>query len=263
MRLSTLIGGSFLSLALPFMAASQPAHGNAHARRHNEIAQRARGDVSSHLYKRFSGIRFTFYDVGLGACGKWNQPDDFIVALSAINWGDGYPGPQCFKSITISYGGKTAQATIMDECMGCPDHGLDFSRGLFNHFASEDAGVITGEWWFNDGSGGGEAPPPPKPTPSSTPPPPPPPETTSTFSSSWSEPPPPPPTTSSTPSTSSTPTSTSHSTSSSSSSVKPSSTSSSVIPTPTPTGPNNLSVINQAVIGLGALAVAGGVAAAN
>jgi hypothetical protein len=37
------------------------------------------------------------------------------VALNVEQYGSGYPGPQCFKSITIQYGGKTAQATIMDE----------------------------------------------------------------------------------------------------------------------------------------------------
>lgn len=41
--------------------------------------------------------------------------DDKIVALNVAQYGGGYPGPYCFKSITIWYGGKTAQATIMDK----------------------------------------------------------------------------------------------------------------------------------------------------
>src|SRR5947209_5246715 len=40
---------------------------------------------------------------------------DEIVALNVNQYGGGYPGPECFKSITITVGGKTAQATIMDE----------------------------------------------------------------------------------------------------------------------------------------------------
>ena len=52
---------------------------------------------------------------GLGACGKVNKPSDFIVALNQAQFGSGYPGPHCFETITITYGGKTAQATIMDE----------------------------------------------------------------------------------------------------------------------------------------------------
>ncbi|KAH7912136.1 plant expansin [Hygrophoropsis aurantiaca] len=150
MRLSGIFG--FLSISLPLIAAAE--HGHHWSRRHGEIAHRARGDVDIHK-RAFSNSRFTFYDVGLGACGKYNSPGDFIVALNVHQYGGGYPGPQCFKSITISFGGKTAQATIMDECMGCPYGGLDFSRGLFDYFSSESAGVIYGDWWFNDGSGGG------------------------------------------------------------------------------------------------------------
>jgi hypothetical protein len=130
-----------------------PAH-SAHApnpHRHHQIANRPRGELS----KRFSSTRWTFYDVGLGACGKYNKASDFIVALNSAQFGGGYPGPNCFKSITLSYNGKTAQATIMDECPGCPFGGLDLSRGLFNFFASEDKGVLSGDWWFGGGGGGG------------------------------------------------------------------------------------------------------------
>ncbi|KAH0835628.1 RlpA-like double-psi beta-barrel-protein domain-containing protein-containing protein [Lanmaoa asiatica] len=101
-------------------------------------------------YKRsFTNSRFTFYDVGLGACGVWNKPGDMIVALNVEQFGPGYPGQYCFKPITISYNGQTIQATITDKCMGCPWGGLDFSRGLFDTFAAEAQGVLYGEWWFN------------------------------------------------------------------------------------------------------------------
>jgi hypothetical protein len=60
---------------------------------------------------------------------------DFIVALNTPQYGGGYPGPNCFKSITISYGGKTAQAKIMDQCPSCGYGDLDLSRSLFNYFS--------------------------------------------------------------------------------------------------------------------------------
>ena len=98
----------------------------------------------------FSG-RATFYDVGLGACGEYKRvyaslfasrhmltysvESDFIVALNTAQYGGGYPGPNCFKSITISYGGKTAQAKIMDQCPSCGYGDLDLSRSLFNYFS--------------------------------------------------------------------------------------------------------------------------------
>ncbi|TFY51308.1 hypothetical protein EVG20_g11062, partial [Dentipellis fragilis] len=163
MRSSTVLGVSLLSLALPF-AALADTHA-LRSRNHHQIAKRASGEV---LEKRFSNARFTFYDVGLGACGKTNVPSDFIVALNTPQFtanGNGYPGPECFKMISISYGGKTTSAQIMDECPGCPYGGLDMSRGLFDFFASEDLGVLQGSWEFTDGSGGGAAPAPkPKPT---------------------------------------------------------------------------------------------------
>ncbi|KAG1738335.1 uncharacterized protein EDB91DRAFT_1018697, partial [Suillus paluster] len=110
------------------------------------------GDVGVHK-RSFDNARFTFYDVGLGACGQYSSPGDFVYRRpQRPPIGAGFPGPECFKSITITYGGKTAQATIMDECMGCPYGGLDFSDGLFNYFASAADGVVYGSWWFNDGT---------------------------------------------------------------------------------------------------------------
>ncbi|KAJ3504013.1 hypothetical protein NLJ89_g8161 [Agrocybe chaxingu] len=143
---------SALLIILPFALSSVVTAFAEGPRRmvHRSVAKRAHGDVQ--LFKRFDGTRWTFYDVGLGACGQTNVASDYIVALNAEQFGSGYPGPNCFKSITLSYNGKTATATIMDSCPGCPYGGLDLSRGLFQHFASEDVGVIYGSWSFNDGS---------------------------------------------------------------------------------------------------------------
>ncbi|KAI0317824.1 RlpA-like double-psi beta-barrel-protein domain-containing protein-containing protein, partial [Amylostereum chailletii] len=87
----------------------------------------------------------TYYATGLGACGGYNKDSDFIVALNIEQW-DG--GSHCNDMITMSYGGKTTQAQIVDQCPGCPFGGLDLSPGLFDFFASEDLGVITGQWSF-------------------------------------------------------------------------------------------------------------------
>ncbi|KAI0035989.1 RlpA-like double-psi beta-barrel-protein domain-containing protein-containing protein, partial [Vararia minispora EC-137] len=97
------------------------------------------------LSKRFADARWTFYDPGLGACGKTNGANDFIVALNIGQWAG---GSHCFQAITMSYGGKTATATIVDQCPGCPYAGLDLSPALFSYFASQDLGVIQGSWNF-------------------------------------------------------------------------------------------------------------------
>ncbi|WWC69504.1 uncharacterized protein I206_103446 [Kwoniella pini CBS 10737] len=110
---------------------------------------------SSSIEKRgqqYANSRATFYDVGLGACGWYNNANDYIVAQNSAQYGGGYPGPNCGRSITISYGGKQVTATIADECPTCPYGGLDMSRGLFTQFASEGAGVFYMTWWYNDES---------------------------------------------------------------------------------------------------------------
>ncbi|KAJ7752031.1 RlpA-like double-psi beta-barrel-protein domain-containing protein-containing protein [Mycena metata] len=99
------------------------------------------------LEKRFSDARFTFFDAGLGACGSTSDASQFIVALNSQQYGD---GENCYKMIEITYNGKTAQAQIVDECTSCPYGALDFSTSLFDHFASEDLGVIYGSWVFAD-----------------------------------------------------------------------------------------------------------------
>ncbi|KZT03484.1 uncharacterized protein LAESUDRAFT_659606 [Laetiporus sulphureus 93-53] len=96
--------------------------------------------------RSYSDARFTYYEVGLGSCGQTNVPTDSIVALDSALYNG---GSECGKSITISLNGKTTTATIMDECPGCPEGGLDFSEGLFEYFSDLGVGVLTGEWWYN------------------------------------------------------------------------------------------------------------------
>jgi expansin (peptidoglycan-binding protein) len=103
--------------------------------------------------KRGFGGRATFYATGLGACGDVNVDSDYIVALNSAQYGSGYPGPECGKQIQISANGKTATATIKDECPTCNYGDLDMSPSLFNHFSTPDAGVFQMTW---DYVGGGE-----------------------------------------------------------------------------------------------------------
>ena len=88
----------------------------------------------------------TWFDVGLGACGKTNVATDLVVALSPADYGG---GEGCGKTIAIKYAGKTANAEVVDKCPGCPIGGLDASKGLFETFATVDKGVIYVDWSFN------------------------------------------------------------------------------------------------------------------
>ncbi|OWZ65819.1 B2-aldehyde-forming enzyme [Cryptococcus neoformans] len=93
----------------------------------------------------------TFYYTGLGACGLNSQDGDYMVALNSAQYGSGYPGPQCFKHITIQMGSTTIGGVeILDECPTCDYGSLDLSPGLFTQFAGYDAGTIHITWWFDD-----------------------------------------------------------------------------------------------------------------
>jgi len=268
MRWLTLFTASLLAVVLPMVAVAD--HGHSQAKRHTALARRARGDVAIHKRQSFTNGsgQLTWYAVGLGACGWWNNPPDMIVAISHVYFNGQYPDPHCGKSITISYQGKTVQVTVADECMGCNDNHIDGSQGVFENFADLGVGEIALDWWFDDDA---PAPPPaPSPTSSKAPPPPPPPTSTEHTTST---PPPPPPSTTSTwsstqsstststwtsTSTHSNTTSTSHSTTTTHSTTSSTHTSTSTSATPTPTGPNVLADANQAFLGMAAIVAAGG-----
>ncbi|TFY72337.1 hypothetical protein EVG20_g668 [Dentipellis fragilis] len=137
-----------LSLATPAAADSHGFAARSHGRRHPGVSA-VESRSMSQLTKRFDNARFTFYADGLGACGKTNAPGDFIVALNSAQYAG---GSHCFESITITANGKSTQASIVDECPGCPFGGLDLSEGLFKFFASESVGVLTGSWEFGSGA---------------------------------------------------------------------------------------------------------------
>ncbi|KAN0077249.1 hypothetical protein V8E55_011104 [Tylopilus felleus] len=188
-----------ISLIAPSLGHAHQAKRN-HVHRHSDLARRDPGELDT--YKRQGGDRFTFFADGLGACGIFNQPTDFIVALNSAQFSQA----MCFVEITITIGGLSTQAQITDECPGCPPGGLDFSQGLFEFFADLSVGVLYGSW---EAGGSSSSP--------STSPPPPPPPTTST--EPQYTPPPPPPTTSQQPTSTSSPSPTTTSSSSSSISV--------------------------------------------
>ncbi|EJD05980.1 uncharacterized protein FOMMEDRAFT_26766 [Fomitiporia mediterranea MF3/22] len=102
---------------------------------------------SPHSQRDGQNSRFTFYEAGQGACGGWNSGSDYIVALNDQQWDN---GAHCWKMVTLSYGGQTTEAQIVDMCPGCPFGALDLTQGLFIHFAGLDVGEIYGDWWFVD-----------------------------------------------------------------------------------------------------------------
>ncbi|KZT28529.1 hypothetical protein NEOLEDRAFT_1129345 [Neolentinus lepideus HHB14362 ss-1] len=250
---------SIFALSLSFFGLVSADSSHAQVNRKHHARRDLAARETHQLGKRFDNARFTYFKDGLGACGQYSGPSDFIVAINVPQY-DG--GSHCFETITITANGKTTQAQVVDECEACPYGALDFSEGLFQYFSSLDQGTIYGTWEFGSGD----------PTTSSTPIPTP---TTTSWSSTstWS----PPPTTSSKPpkttstSTWSPPTSTSTSTKSthtststtststtSTSSAAPSTTSSAAdtLPTASESNPDNLAQFNIALVNLAGLVMA-------
>jgi len=187
----------------------------------------SRHNAPQPIQKRASG-QFTYYAVGMGACGKQNSDSESVVALNTANWAG---GSHCFEMVTITINGVTNQAQIVDMCESCGAGDLDFSSSLFHSFGGTDAqGVMYGTWSF------GSSPVPTtttteQPTPSSS--------STSTNTSTT-------PSSTSVPPSSTTSGSPTTGTTSSSSSPSPSATSN--VTTPVPTG-----VLGQSLFFLGAL----------
>ncbi|KAG9017995.1 hypothetical protein FRB90_012720 [Tulasnella sp. 427] len=146
-----LFGLSFLSVALASLSlVSAVPHEQARG-----LVRKPHYGVSHHQ-KRFPG-RATWYDVGLGACGNHNSPGDYIVALNSHQLDTSrYPPVQCGRKVLITWQGKSAVATVQDECPGCPFGALDMSKGLFQHFTGLGTGEFQMSWQWTDGSGGSD-----------------------------------------------------------------------------------------------------------
>jgi hypothetical protein len=156
-----------------------------HKTHKNALQDRKWGSRSSRHHdavapvKRGGGATFTWFQPGAGACGGHQTENDYIIAISHLIF-DG--GSHCGDTVTITYKGKTLQATVKDECMGCDANHIDMSPKLLHDLAGPGVDEVTdGEWSF----GSAPAPPPeePKPKPSPTThytPPSPPPTTTTT-----------------------------------------------------------------------------------
>ncbi|OSD07518.1 hypothetical protein PYCCODRAFT_1463757 [Trametes coccinea BRFM310] len=101
------------------------------------------------IEKRSRTGRGTWFDVGLGACGKTNKNSDKIIAISSDIYGN---GGYCDKKVKIknTANSKTATATVRDECPSCGANDIDMSPSLFEELGDLDTGVLTVTWDFTD-----------------------------------------------------------------------------------------------------------------
>lgn len=93
------------------------------------------------------------------ACGIDNPPDTTpLVAISTKNWdelwsGSSWDAPFCGHHVRVSYGGRSAVATVVDSCATCEYNHIDMSPILFYYLtdgkeAGDKLGMMTGDKGF-------------------------------------------------------------------------------------------------------------------
>ncbi|KAG8716206.1 hypothetical protein FRC11_007380 [Ceratobasidium sp. 423] len=98
------------------------------------------------LEKRRTG-KATWFNTGLGACGKVSNDKQLIVALGP---GAYQNGKMCGKTITIknTKNNMSTTAKVMDLCPTCGSNNLDLSPAAFAKLGSLSTGVLSVSWNF-------------------------------------------------------------------------------------------------------------------
>ncbi|KAI0421253.1 RlpA-like double-psi beta-barrel-protein domain-containing protein-containing protein [Xylaria grammica] len=86
----------------------------------------------------------TYYQPGLGACGQTNSDSEHVVAMSPSEFNG-----NCGKTITITKGGKTATAKVVDKCPSCASGSIDVSSTVFQSLVDLAVGRTTVTWSFD------------------------------------------------------------------------------------------------------------------
>ncbi|KAK4232908.1 hypothetical protein C8A03DRAFT_19909 [Achaetomium macrosporum] len=95
--------------------------------------------------------KFTYYNLGPGACGTFHGDGDYVVALSHADFDPSTPNgnpnnnPLCGKRLRASYNGKNVDVTVADRCVSCNSGDLRFRHLDLNPAAF---GVIQGTWQY-------------------------------------------------------------------------------------------------------------------
>lgn len=87
----------------------------------------------------------TFFKPNHGACGNYNNENDYIVALSEDIYDK---GKYCERDVHICHNNKCVDAKVTDLCPGCDHTSLDMSPVVFNALAKPEEGVIDIQWSF-------------------------------------------------------------------------------------------------------------------
>ncbi|KAI8337770.1 RlpA-like double-psi beta-barrel-protein domain-containing protein-containing protein [Blakeslea trispora] len=86
--------------------------------------------------------RATYYNVGLGSCGKTNSDSQMVAALS----GSIMSKKHCGRSITVRGGKGSVTVKVVDTCPGCGKGDVDLSPAAFKKLGALSKGVIPITW---------------------------------------------------------------------------------------------------------------------
>ncbi|EFQ35933.1 SCP-like extracellular protein [Colletotrichum graminicola] len=91
----------------------------------------------------------TFFNPGLGACGRVDSDGSMIVALSHLKMGSqSNSNPLCGRQVRIRGPRGEAIVTVADKCMGCSIHDIDVSPAVFEKIAgSQGLGRVGNIEW--------------------------------------------------------------------------------------------------------------------
>ncbi|KJX94833.1 hypothetical protein TI39_contig4156g00001 [Zymoseptoria brevis] len=96
---------------------------------------------------------FTWFDVGMGACGFTSTSDQDVVAVShvlfdKVSTGNPNTNPLCKKIIyLIGADGNTYPGEIVDRCPSCAEGSLDLSESFFKKVTSNGDGRVLNMKW--------------------------------------------------------------------------------------------------------------------
>ncbi|KAH7029619.1 riboflavin aldehyde-forming enzyme [Microdochium trichocladiopsis] len=90
----------------------------------------------------------TWYNPGLGACGKTHGANDLVAAVSAQLFTSSNPNndPVCGKKAKITRGNKSVTVTVVDKCPECPKANIDLSPAAFKKLGTLAEGRIKVKW---------------------------------------------------------------------------------------------------------------------
>ena len=103
--------------------------------------------------KNFSGKATWFIPSteggSMGACGKYEADDEYIVAMNAEQYGSmSKVSDVCGKRVKIYHSGKSVEAVINDACPECKYGDLDLTKPVFGTLGEFKTGILDITWEY-------------------------------------------------------------------------------------------------------------------